>query len=125
MAEFRRRDWLKPRGTVPETFTLGDAGAGWLARGGLAFGPFAAQHQIRVERRLKTEDGEHAVIVNEAESPLAWMHARGMLSAAQFQAGDRLRCDFTLAHLMPRLCADLTAPISNTRGAKSAPQAEM
>jgi hypothetical protein len=125
VAEFRRRDWLKPRGTTPETFALGDAGAGWLARGGVAAEPFAVQHQIRVERRVKTQDGEHAVVVNEAESPLAWMRARGMLSVAQFQAGDRLRCDFTLAHLMPRLCADLSAPISHARGgAKAAPQAE-
>ncbi len=125
MAEFRRRDWLKPRGTTPETFTLGDAGAGWLARGGSAFEPFAAQHQIRRERRVKTEDGEHTVLFNEAESPLARMRARRLVTAAQYQAGDRLRGDFTLAHMMPRLCADLSAPISSgPRGAKTPPLAE-
>src|ERR1700749_4682744 len=29
---FRRRGWLCPRGTRPETFAISDAGSGWIAR---------------------------------------------------------------------------------------------
>jgi hypothetical protein len=29
---FRRRGWLSPRGTKPETFAISDVGAGWIAR---------------------------------------------------------------------------------------------
>ena len=44
-----------------------------------------------------------SVTVNLAESPLGWLLARGMVSARQFAAGDRLRADFTMAGLGPRV----------------------
>ena len=48
-----------------------------------------------------------------------------MIGKAQFDAGEKLRRDFTIAGLMPRLAADLTAPISNARGgAKTEPFVE-
>src|ERR1700753_2574820 len=43
---FRRRGWLVPRGTTPETFAISDAGAGWIARALAAHDPFAAQHRL-------------------------------------------------------------------------------
>jgi hypothetical protein len=51
------------------------------------------------------------VTVNEAESPLQRMRKRHLIDAAQFEAGEKLRRDFTLAQLMPRLGVDLTAPV--------------
>lgn len=42
-----------------------------------------------------------SVTVNLAESPLAWLHARGHLSARLFDAGERLRADFERAGLSP------------------------
>jgi len=41
------------------------------------------------------------VTVNVAESPLTWLHARGMLSDRQFEAGERLRADWERAQMMP------------------------
>jgi hypothetical protein len=122
---FKRRGWLLARGTRPETFAISDAGAGWIARELAVDDPFAAQHRVFGSRLMKTPEGERAVAVNEAESPLARLRLRGLIDTTQYEAGERLRRDFTIAGLMPRLAADLTAPISNSRGgAKSEPFAE-
>lgn len=46
------------------------------------------------------------------ESPLAWLHRRRdksgepLITDTQFQAGERLRADFEIAQLMPRLTVD-------------------
>lgn len=42
-----------------------------------------------------------SVTVNLAESPLAWLAARGMVSARQVEAGERLRADYERAALGP------------------------
>lgn len=42
-----------------------------------------------------------SVTVNLAESPLAWLHARGHLPARLFDAGERLRADYERAGLPP------------------------
>lgn len=42
-----------------------------------------------------------SVIVNLAESPLGWLHARGHLGDAQFAAGECLRRDWEAAELAP------------------------
>lgn len=39
--------------------------------------------------------------VNLAESPLAWLHARGHLSERLFDAGEALRADYERAQLSP------------------------
>lgn len=44
-----------------------------------------------------------SVTVNLAESPLAWLHARGHLDDRLFAAGERLRADFERAQLGPRV----------------------
>lgn len=45
--------------------------------------------------------GRRSVIVNLAESPLGWLHARGHLSDAQLAGGECLRRDFEQAQLAP------------------------
>jgi hypothetical protein len=110
--EFRRRDWLAPRAEQRETFAVSDAGVGWLRRQQADHEPFAAQHQLRSERLVKGEDGvEHLVVVNDGESPLGWLRRRGIIDAAELEAGERLRRDFTLAQLTPRMGIDLGAPV--------------
>ena len=42
-----------------------------------------------------------SVTVNLAESPLGWLKARGLVSARQFDAGERLRTDWERAQLAP------------------------
>jgi hypothetical protein len=81
---------------------------------------FAARHRILATRRMMNAQGrEVQVIVNEAESPLARLRLRKVIDGVQFEAGERLRRDFTLAGLSPRLGVDLTAPIlPGARGQK-------
>ncbi|MBS0478070.1 MAG: hypothetical protein JSR79_02080 [Proteobacteria bacterium] len=43
------------------------------------------------------------VTVNRAESPLAWFAARGLVDARQVEAGERLRRDYEIAQLGPRV----------------------
>ncbi len=41
------------------------------------------------------------VTVNLRESPLAWLAARGLMTARQLEAGERLRADYERAQLSP------------------------
>ncbi|MGR6330443.1 DUF6456 domain-containing protein [Sphingomonas sp. XXL09] len=43
------------------------------------------------------------VTVNVAESPLAWLRARGLVDARQCEAGERLRADYERAALGPQV----------------------
>lgn len=51
-----------------------------------------------------------SVTVNLAESPLGWLRARGQVSERQYDAGDRLRADWELAQLGPRVTMQWDAP---------------
>jgi hypothetical protein len=108
---FAARDWLE--GSVESGFALSDVGLGWLKRAECEeASPFAAQHRVTVRRKVVDPKGlEREVEINEAESPIAWLRHRGMIDAMQFAAGERLRRDFTLARLEPRLGVDLQAPV--------------
>lgn len=50
------------------------------------------------------------VTVNLAESPLAWLHARGKLSDRQLLAGEKLRADYERAGLGARVTMRWDAP---------------
>jgi len=100
------------------TWRLSPTGAAWLRRAlaGAADG-FAAQHQERAAAVVSVGSERHAVLVNQDESPLAWLRRRRdatgkpMLDAASFAAGERLRTDFSRAQLMPRITANWTAAV--------------
>lgn len=70
-------------------------------------------------------DGEQQrVTANLAESPLAWLARRRLLSRRQIDAGEQMRRDFELAHLGPRVTMRWDdAPRAATRSAP-APRAE-
>ena len=66
--------------------------------------------RLLVERELTSEGPRRSgsvrgkartVTVNLAESPLAWLHARGHLEDRLFDAGERLRSDYERAQLSP------------------------
>lgn len=58
-----------------------------------------------------------SVTVNLAESPLGWLHSRGLVTQRQFDAGERLRSDWERAQLAPRITmAWDAAPVSGRRG---------
>jgi hypothetical protein len=65
---------------------------------------------------LAKDGRETFVTVNEAESPLGRLRHRKVIDAVQFDAGERLRRDFTLAGLSPRMGIDLTQPLIRNSG---------
>jgi hypothetical protein len=76
--------------------------------------PFRRAHQDRI--RIETQDG--VVEIDLTESPLRWLASRRdaagrtFLTAAEVQAGERFRVDFTLSGLSPRLGAQWAAPVA-------------
>ena len=84
-------------------------------------GPFRAQHMTLTQRVIDTTHGAQSVTMDDAESPLAWLarrrdrDGRAMIAPHQLQAGERLRRDFTRAHMMPRTTSNWSSPISSGR----------
>jgi hypothetical protein len=81
--------------------------------------PFRARHLALGRRQVATEHGAAAVTVDEQESPLAWLARRrgrdggALIHPHQLQAGERLRLDFTVADLMPRVTTNWDNPLSS------------
>lgn len=77
---------------------------------------FRAQHMSLVDGS-GPEIGVGAKI-DESESPLIWLarrkgtDGRPLIESHQFQAGERLRADFTQAQMMPRTTTNWHAPLS-------------
>ncbi|MDB5734161.1 MAG: hypothetical protein JWN16_798 [Alphaproteobacteria bacterium] len=106
---FARENWIVPDG--PGRYVIGAAGRDFLAREN---GGFAAQHREMQDQVLEGAP----VKVNAGESPLARLKARGLVDGVQFAAGEKLRRDFTLAQLTPRVGVNWEAPVvSGSRGA--------
>lgn len=61
------------------------------------------------------------VTVNVAESPIAWLASRGLLSEAQLRAGERLRADYERAGLASRVTMrwDASPPAKSRGGARA------
>ena len=82
---------------------------------------FRAQHLVLGEREVTTEAGRTKVVVDDHESPLAWLarrrgrDGRVMIEPHQLQAGERLRAEFTRAHLMPRTTSNWSNPVPSDR----------
>lgn len=98
--------------------SLTASGEAHLARLLAVSDPFLVQHGGIVRHK----EG----LIDEAESPLAWLAKRRgpdgkrMIGAAQFQAGERLRADFTRAGLTPRVTSNWIAPIAQGKRATGA-----
>jgi hypothetical protein len=75
------------------------------------------RNRLLARRRLSPADciDRREVTVNLAESPLAWLARRGMVSAPQFRASERLRHDFMVAGQAPRVTMRWdAAPVSRS-----------
>jgi Domain of unknown function (DUF6456) len=72
----------------------------------------------------KTKRVLRSVTINLAESPLAWLHARGHLTDRQLLAGEKLRGDYEAAALGVNItmCWENT-PMSRTRRSAPSPMA--
>ena len=55
--------------------------------------------------------GGRRVTVNQAESPLGWLRARGLVDARQFEAGERLRAAYERAAIAPRVTMSWSAKV--------------
>src|SRR5690242_13681715 len=70
--------------------------------------PLRRQHLDLREEHIVTPEGRTRVFINDGESPLIWLARRkgrdgkALIAPHQLLAGERLRLDFTRAHLMPR-----------------------
>lgn len=125
------RGWLmrEPTGGL----RISAAGERWLA--GTGEGEkrdegqrFGDQHRlVRHPTRPARRSGAGPV-VNEAESPLGWLRSRRdksgepLISEAQYEAGERLRVDFTVGQLSPRVTMSWDACIAP--GSMVAPAAD-
>lgn len=84
-----------------------------------AISPERAHHLALSRRQIVTETGRVNVVVDEGESPLVWLarrqgrDGRALIEQHQLQAGERLRCEFTVAHLMPRTTSDWNSPLAS------------
>ncbi len=130
VSAFRERDWLAMTGDGRAV--LSDAGAQWYRRQIAGDEPFRKQHQSLAVRGIAEPDGTtSSVTVNTAESPLTWLRSRRdsqgnpLLTAEQFEAGERLRRDFERAQIRPHVTANWGAEVKTRRrsgGAGSAAQ---
>ncbi len=68
----------------------------------------------------KSKRSRRTVTVNLAESPLAWLHTYGHLTERQFLAGEKLRSDFEMGGLAPRVTMSWEH-MSISRGKRGAP----
>ncbi|MFC5583989.1 DUF6456 domain-containing protein [Nitratireductor kimnyeongensis] len=83
--------------------------------------PFASQHR-EIERRVLHQAAQKRFITASlSESPLAQLANRRMrngkpfLTRAEFDAGERLRTDYTRGQIMPRLSASWMASVSGKK----------
>ena len=105
------------------------AATAWLKRragGGL---PFLAQH-LPIERKRLAGDGE-TVHLNAAESPIAMLARRNdaagkpWLGADAVEAAERLRRDFEVGGLQPRITANWSAAVNTARRTDAAGLTEL
>ncbi len=83
--------------------------------------PFQAPRQDLELVEIETPDGRATALVNLAESPLRQLmqlktrNGDAFLTRREFEAGERLRADYTRAQMMPRLGANWEQPIATGR----------
>jgi hypothetical protein len=120
--ELAGRDWLikEPSGS----YRISVAGERWLAgawKAGQDASPaerFADQHRLVQRPEPGARGGLPRPVFNEAESPLGWLRNRRdksgapLISEAQYDAGERLRVDFTIAQLSARVTVSWNSPVA-------------
>jgi hypothetical protein len=120
LAMFLREGWIapiaEPGGT---TFRLTTSGHTECA--GETSMHFADNHRVLETKLVGVADGQALyATVNVAESPLAWLRSRAggqALTADEYDAGERLREDFTMAQLSPRITVDWSRPLVDRQSA--------
>lgn len=98
-------------------YRLSAPGRAWLRRRDAAVEPDYRQNRQIAQRTAMIDGTAQTVEVNLAESPVAWLRRRKFITDAQQQAAERLRCDWEMANLAPRISMrwDLSA-LTSQRG---------
>ncbi len=142
VAAFQSREYLSrisadhpgAHAGCPPRFGLSGVGHAFLRRALARGDAFAAQHRVMENRSLREEGRARRVVqVNAAETPLGWLRNRKgaggvpLLTAAEYEAGERLREDFTKAGLTARVTADwsLAPGTAPRRGGAKAGQLDL
>ena len=87
---------------------------------------YRQQHGGIKKREIKFGTEKVKVHFNEAESPLLWMWRRKgrdglpLIGLSSFMAGERLRKDYTMASMTPRVTANWSDSASSSKGAGNA-----
>ena len=91
---------------------------------------FRLQHGAISAAPDTISNGTVGTLIDEAESPLAWLHrrkgagGRALVDEAEFKAGERLRLDFTKGGLMPSMTSNWR-DMAGARGGGRGGRAEM
>lgn len=103
---------------VPGRWSISARGRAWLKgrarQTGLADKTAQAPGPVTTQGRAGAQRANESPRYSPAESPLAWLYSRRdkagatIISGTQFEAGERLRTDYEIAQLMPRLTVDWT-----------------
>lgn len=102
-------------------YRLSAAGRSWLRRQLASADAFQEQHQARAVREIEHGRTRRPAIIDETESPLAWLASRKdkngvpLLGPFQFEAGERLRADYYYAGLTARVTANWDAAAVSKR----------
>ncbi len=113
-----RQDLVQP---CAGGYRLSDSGRAWIRRQFASADAFQEQHQVRALRDIEIERVKRPAIVDDTESPLAWLAKRKdkdgapMLAPHQFEAGERLRADYHFAGLTARVTASWNPAASTKR----------
>ncbi len=105
--------------------TLTLEGQSRLARVSNPEAPYLGQH--RPLRRGRLPPSQETVVLDAGESPLGWLRrrraksGRSFISDHGFDAGERLRADFTTGNMMPRVTARWDMAVASGRQSR-APQ---
>lgn len=133
------RSWGLVEGTNDGRWNLSDAGRSFLRRsagkskamapkttiGEGASSPYILQHHVRSVVSRQIDGNLKKLNINIAETPLGWLRRRRgkdgefLISMDQFEAAERLRCDYEMGSLKKQLIANYDGiPIS--KGVRSA-----
>lgn len=110
-----------------QRLTLSQAGRAWLRRQLAGADAFREQHQLRETRLIDMGGVKRPALIDGAESPLGWLRRRKdkngnpLITAWQFEAGERLRAEFFRAQMTPRVTAAWDASASSRRSRRAAP----
>ena len=111
-------DWQRTGATGTPRLCLsatGQARAARLSAAERGEDPFQAQHGGMSRRDIDVDGARRAVVVDDAESPLAWLArrrgagGRPLIDPVSLHAGERLRGDLTFAQILPRVTSDWNA----------------